>query len=172
MISVAKIQLRINFQQVILVLIVKNIGMGRFIIIIEEKFRLAELLQRLLALLIDAVLVNLPLFIVLGVLLGFNSVMQALVAFIYLIYSITLPVFWNGYVVGKKIMNARIVQDDGSKVTFVNMLLRELSAFVIYFSVIGLVVSICMVALREDRRSIHDFIGGTIVLDEPAHGFK
>lgn len=142
-----------------------------FAIIIEENFRLADLLPRFLARLVDGLLI-IPLFILLGLLLGFNTLTMVLTFFVFLLYKIIVPLFWNGYVVGKKIMNARIVQDDGSKVTFVNMLLRELSAIIIYASVIGLVVSICMVALREDRRSIHGFIGCTIVLDEPAHGFK
>lgn len=56
----------------------------------------------------------------------------------------------------KKLVNVRIVQVDGSDVTFKNMLLRELSGALLYIIVIGVVVSIMMVILREDRRSIHD----------------
>jgi len=47
------------------------------------------------------------------------------------------------------------------------MLLRDLVAGLVYSVTLGIavIVSIFMVALREDKRSIHDFIAGTKVID-------
>ncbi|SDZ81909.1 Uncharacterized membrane protein YckC, RDD family [Thalassobacillus cyri] len=86
-----------------------------------------------------------------------------------LLYGILLPLFWYGYTIGKRLTGVRIVKKNGENVGIWNMLLRELvSAFVYVFTLgIGLIVSAFMVGLREDKRAIHDFIGGTYVTYDP-----
>lgn len=136
---------------------------------IVENFRLAGMAPRFGALLLDDLIILVPLYLSIVLVFGITLISQTIVLILFLSYLIILPVIWKGYTVGKKIMNVRIVQDDGSDVTAIIMLLRELSAFSLSMIGIGM-VSLLMVANREDRRSIHDFFACTIVLEEPPHG--
>ncbi|RWZ58634.1 RDD family protein [Halobacillus fulvus] len=83
-----------------------------------------------------------------------------------LLYYILLPVLWSGYTIGKRAFNVRIVKKNGSNVGFFNMVMRYFVAGIVYVLTlgIGLIVSAFMVGLREDKRSLHDFIGGTKVV--------
>ncbi|WP_102336427.1 RDD family protein [Salimicrobium jeotgali] len=84
------------------------------------------------------------------------------------LYSLLLPVFWRGYVIGKKLMGIRIVKVSGEDVTIGNMLLRLVVAGIVYVLTIGIgvIVSAFMVGLREDKRAIHDLIAGTQVIHD------
>ncbi|PBB05979.1 RDD family protein [Salimicrobium humidisoli] len=84
------------------------------------------------------------------------------------LYSLLLPVFWRGYVIGKKLMGIRIVKVSGEDVTIVNMLLRLVVAGIVYVLTIGIgvIVSAFMVGLRDDKRAIHDLIAGTQVIHD------
>lgn len=52
--------------------------------------------------------------------------------------------------------------------TFLNMLLRDVVSGLVYAFTFGiaLIVSICMVCMREDKRSLHDLIAGTEVIHD------
>ncbi|MGR9050454.1 RDD family protein [Halobacillus faecis] len=80
-------------------------------------------------------------------------------------YALLLPPIWYGYTLGRKALGNRIVKTDGSDVTFINIVLRELVGGLVYVVTLGIafIVSAFMVGLREDKRGIHDFIGGTYV---------
>ena len=82
-----------------------------------------------------------------------------------LLYVLLVPVFWNGYLIGKKLLGIRIVKTSGDNVTIWTMLLRGGVGGLVYGVTIGigLIVSAFMVGIRYDRRSIHDFIAGTYV---------
>ncbi|MFA9456708.1 RDD family protein [Halalkalibacter sp. AB-rgal2] len=82
-----------------------------------------------------------------------------------LAYMLVLPVVWFGFTVGKRICGVRIVKLDGSKLGIGAMILRTVVAGVLYVVSIGLlfIISGLMVAFRQDKRSIHDFIAGTYV---------
>jgi uncharacterized RDD family membrane protein YckC len=82
-----------------------------------------------------------------------------------MLYYLLLPVFWYGYTVGKRLFGIRIARIDGEKVGLGTMLLRDLVAGLVYALTlgIGIIVSAFMVGLREDKRSLHDFIAGTYV---------
>lgn len=84
------------------------------------------------------------------------------------LYFVLLPVVWSGYTVGKKALGIRIVKKNGEDVGVLNMILRYFVAGIIYVFTfgIGFIASIFMVALREDKRAVHDFIGGTQVLKD------
>ncbi|SDY20207.1 RDD family protein [Salimicrobium album] len=84
------------------------------------------------------------------------------------LYSLLLPVFWRGYVIGKKLMGVRIVKVSGEDVTIGNMLLRIVVGGIVYILTlgIGVIVSAFMVGLREDKRAIHDLIAGTQVIHD------
>lgn len=86
---------------------------------------------------------------------------------IYTLYLTITPVLWSGYVIGKRICKIKIkrFKDDGN-VTLGNMVMREVVGLLILGTItfgISVIVSIFMVLFREDRRAIHDFVGGTYV---------
>ena len=85
------------------------------------------------------------------------------------LYALSLPLFWYGYTVGKRLCRIRIARIDGEKLHIGNMLLRIVVAGLIYTLTLGIafIVSIVMVAVREDKRAIHDFVAGTCVTYNP-----
>lgn len=85
----------------------------------------------------------------------------------YVIYLTVLPVLWKGYVIGKRLTGIKIKRIDGKDVTFANMILREVvgNGLLVFITLgISLLVSAIMVLVMEDRRGLHDLIGGTYVV--------
>ena len=85
----------------------------------------------------------------------------------YVIYLTVLPVLWKGYVIGKRLTGIKIKRIDGEDVTFANMILREVvgNGLLVFITLgISLLVSAIMVLVMEDRRGLHDLIGGTYVV--------
>ena len=81
-------------------------------------------------------------------------------------YLVITPILWSGFVIGKRICNIKLKRTDGDNVKLSNTFLRE----VIGFHLIGiltlglsLIASAFMVIFREDKRAIHDIVGGTYV---------
>lgn len=120
--------------------------------------------RRLAAGLLDGVIIGIPLSFI-GYSMTGESGTNLVTNILSLIYSVLIPVYWNGYTVGKRIMGVRIVKMDGGKVGVGAMLLRTVVAGIIYAVTLGiaLIVSAFMVGLRDDKRSIHDMIAGTYV---------
>ncbi|WP_242705751.1 RDD family protein [Pontibacillus sp. ALD_SL1] len=63
------------------------------------------------------------------------------------LYALLLPVFWKGYVIGKRILGIRIVQKTGENVTIITMLLRNVVGGLVYGLpvLIGIVVGAGMI---------------------------
>ena len=82
-----------------------------------------------------------------------------------LFYSIILPVLWDGYTVGKRLIGIRISHVKGDKLTISTMLVRELIGTFLYNISVGVltVISIYLVYKRDDKRSIHDLLASTYV---------
>jgi uncharacterized RDD family membrane protein YckC len=123
---------------------------------------------RILASLLDAIIIGIPLSIISYLFFGVWEE-TSITSFGSILYSIIVPVLWVGFTVGKKIMGIRIVKVDGSKVGYGVMILRVIVAGIIYVVTlgIGLIVSAFMVGLRDDKRAIHDLIAGTYVTKNP-----
>ena len=119
---------------------------------------------RLLANILDGLIISLPLSIIFYFLTG-NWEDENFSSLLITLYSIIVPISWYGYTVGKRIMNIRIVKVDGSKLGIGAMLMRVVVATLIYIVTLGIaaVVSAFMVGLRQDKRGIHDLIAGTYV---------
>lgn len=122
---------------------------------------------RVLASLLDSIIVMLPLTFISYLITGgwggdiFTTILS-------LLYYVIVPAVWHGYTVGKRIVGIRIAKVNGDKVGFGTMIMRNIVGSIIYIVTLGLavIVSAFMVGLRNDKRSIHDFVAGTYVTYE------
>ncbi|MGI5900956.1 MAG: RDD family protein [Desulfitobacteriia bacterium] len=131
--------------------------------------------RRLLALIIDGIIAGVVASILFYVLfrdpevLTLNneywSVRDSWTSFISGLYAIILPIIWNGQTIGKRALSIRIIKVNGEKIGIGTMLLRVLVSNIVYALTLGIafIVSVFMVLIREDKRSVHDFIAGTYV---------
>ncbi|WP_407271153.1 RDD family protein [Radiobacillus sp. PE A8.2] len=88
---------------------------------------------------------------------------------VYTIYLVITPVLWAGYIIGKRICKIKLIRTDGNDVKFSNTILREFVGFHLIGIItlgISLIISVFMVIFREDKRAIHDIIGGTYVVEK------
>ncbi|WP_240620310.1 RDD family protein [Peribacillus acanthi] len=88
---------------------------------------------------------------------------------IYTLYLTTTPVIWSGYIIGKRLFRIKVKRIDEGKVTIKNMILREfISNYLLSTNTFGIsaIISTIMIIFRDDKRGIHDIIGGTYVTSE------
>ncbi|WP_422661421.1 RDD family protein [Paenibacillus sp. EC2-1] len=121
---------------------------------------------RLGAMVLDGLIIGIP--------LGFLSYQidggmdrEPITDILSMLYSLLLPIFWYGYTIGKRICGIRIRKVyDHMPPSFGTMLMRNVVGGVVYVLTlgIGLIASIIMISMREDRRSLHDLIAGTEVV--------
>jgi uncharacterized RDD family membrane protein YckC len=88
-----------------------------------------------------------------------------LLLFMYLVYAPLMLAFNKGATWGKQACEQRVVLDDGRPIGLGRALLREL----VVKGLLGLVIlpwlaSALMVAIRRDKRGLHDLIVGTRVV--------
>ena len=117
-----------------------------------------------------------------------------MVVLIMMAYNIILPYYiYEGQTFGKKLIGIKIVQKNGEKATLIQLFVRYLAVMLLeantYFSAIGgvlfyflakqfdfamqwnnalaiiFVLSAVIAAFNKERRSIHDFISGTKVIN-------
>ncbi|ANB60988.1 RDD family protein [Anoxybacteroides amylolyticum] len=124
--------------------------------------------KRLLASFLDGLIIGIPLSII-GYLITGKAEGNWFTSLMNILYMWLIPVAWSGYTVGKKIVGIRIVKVNGEKLGVGAMFLRSFVAYLIYGLTLGIafLVSAIMVAAREDKRAIHDFLAGTYVTTEP-----
>lgn len=123
--------------------------------------------RRLAATLLDALIVGIPLSIVSYFITG-STEGDPVTTILNVLYLIIVPIYWSGYTIGKRIMGVRIVKVNGEKLGVGAMLLRTVVASLVYAITFGIafIISAIMVAARNDKRAIHDFIAGTYVTPE------
>ena len=137
-------------------------------------YRLAGLGSRILAHLLDAVLLFIILNIVVfvgGVLavLGFGELAFGVMFFIIFatvfLYFILQEALWNGFTVGKKVMGIKVVSTDGTPVTLRGAAFRNLMriADIVGFYIVGLVA----IFLNERSQRLGDLVAGTLVIHVP-----
>ncbi|WP_397386841.1 RDD family protein [Paenibacillus sp. BIC5C1] len=117
--------------------------------------------------LLDGIIVSIPLAIIVGVLTGNFDRDEPLAKLLGGLYSILLPVLWSGRTIGKRICGIRIRKYGTHEPPGIGtMLMRVVVAGLVYGITfgIGFIISVFMVAIREDKRAIHDFIAGTEVV--------
>ncbi|AEH49351.1 RDD family protein [Parageobacillus thermoglucosidasius] len=123
--------------------------------------------KRLAAYLLDSLIVGVPIALI-GYVITNSWENNWFTSAANIVYSIVVPAVWSGYTVGKKLLGVRIAKVNGGKVGIGTMFLRSVVGGLVYVVTFGvaLVISAIMVAAREDKRSIHDFIAGTYVTTE------
>lgn len=105
-------------------------------------------------------------------------------------YFVVLPFFWNGQTIGKRVMKIRVSSFNEKKISIIDYLIRNtifnglgymiLMLLFLYllpskmYFVIGLIlsflqitlviISVCMILYRRDKRGLHDILSGTKVV--------
>lgn len=123
---------------------------------------------RLGANLLDALIVSLPLTIIFSLFFGLEKG-DNWVTLILNLYSLILPVFFNGKTIGKHICGIRIAKKETYEAPSIwNMIMRNIIFSILAILSVGILIilDILFVIFREDKRSMHDIIAGTVVAYE------
>ena len=110
---------------------------------------------------IDALLLDLPIFLVMDFGLDLGGLPTNLVSvLVSLAYYTAGVAFWQT-TIGKNIFGMRVLRTDGSKISVGRALGRALSYYVSAFT---LGIGFLMIAFRRDKRGLHDLICDTVVV--------
>lgn len=121
------------------------------------------------AIVLDGIIIGISLLVISMIVSNNEDTREDFVNIMSALYSLLVPVLWRGYTVGKRICKIRIRKvKDHSPPGIGTMLMRDLVAGLVYALTFGIaaIVTIFMVAIREDKRAIHDFIAGTEVVHD------
>lgn len=133
---------------------------------IQLEFELATLGDRILAFLLDLVIIIAYVFLVFII---FFSVFNAnrwieIILFLpALFYYLILETFLNGQTIGKRARNIRVVSLDGNSATFGQYLIRWLFRLIDITLTEGLCGLLC-VALNQNHQRLGDMVAGTAVI--------
>ena len=138
--------------------------------------KLASSGKRFVAFLIDSFMQGIAMFFTLfitAMIFGFNNEFILFMFFITFFLSaifinFIIPIFiWNGQTIGKRILNIKVVSNNGQELEKVKLLGRilifNLSSSMFYG--IPLIISGVLMISNEDKETIHDKIFNTIVID-------
>lgn len=127
---------------------------------------------RAIAGILDTLIIILPVGVIIHMLTGKISLnwTQGLAWNIpYLLYLVIFPVYWQGYIVGKKLVNVKVVKIDDTHLTLGDMFIRDVvGKFLLGLITLGLttIISGIMVFLGNNKRAIHDILAKTYVENE------
>jgi len=140
--------------------------------------------DRMLAYLIDALVLGVYIILLYVVVIGFfisemdlgDSAMFVLfmvAGLPILLYHLLFEMFWNGQSLGKRVMKIRVVKIDGSKPAFSNYLLRWLLR-VIDFTLASGAVALVTILMNGRGQRLGDLAGNTTVISEkaPVHFYQ
>jgi uncharacterized RDD family membrane protein YckC len=131
------------------------------------KYKHAGFWVRFLATIIDSIILMIPLGIIIGIVANADPIMAYRINQLSNIFIIILVIFlwlkWGGRTPGKKIMGIKILKKDYTELDFKAAILRYIGYF---FSTILFCIGYIMVGVREDKKGLHDLIGGTVVVFE------
>lgn len=133
---------------------------------IQLEFELASLGDRILAFLLDWVVIIAYVFLIF--IIFFNLFKEATWAVILLFlpalfYYLILETFLNGQTIGKRARNIRVVSLDGNNATFGQYLIRWLFRLIDITLTEGLCGLLC-VALNPNHQRLGDMVAGTAVI--------
>jgi len=73
--------------------------------------------------------------------------------------------FWNGQTPGKRLLHLRVIKVDGTPVSLIDVLLRNLSRPIDTFGPMGL-IGLLMIFVRRDAQRLGDLMARTLVIHE------
>lgn len=91
-----------------------------------------------------------------------------LFAVLILIYYVIVPLMLDGQTIGKKVFRLKIIREDGQNLEHITMFYREaIGGMFVNFASLGItaIVSIIIMSLREDNKSLGDILAKTKVID-------
>lgn len=128
---------------------------------------------RLMAALLDMILLGIPIVLIVSLFLGFDWLTSGSVNFgaeclnilIWSIVTVYLWVNWDGRTPGKKLMGIKIASfPEHEPLTLGKALMRYFIGYTLSTLIIGL--GYLMIAFRNDKRGLHDIIAKTCVIYE------
>ncbi|HRH48992.1 MAG TPA: RDD family protein [Panacibacter sp.] len=137
---------------------------------IALEYDLASLGERIVATIIDLVIMGAYLFLITMVLSSsagaFDNGAAWLYVFLFLpvaFYSLLSEQFFNGQTVGKRVMGIKVISLNGNQASFGQYLTRWLFRLVDMW-LFGFVLATIMVAVTERHQRIGDLIAGTVLV--------
>ena len=135
--------------------------------------RKANVFLRILATVIDIIIIIVPIqFIMMGV---FGVSMRQAEFFFQILFAVygTLLIEYWGLTLGKYFAKLKVVDASGTKPTLMYVGLRELTKSMYFIPWIGWFLGVAsgiMMLVRQDGRTLHDFIGKTRVIYQADQG--
>lgn len=131
--------------------------------------------RRFWAEILDSLIVGTLFWLIFNLIFGLDAesnTNEVITTILYILYATLLPVYWKGYIIGKRILKIHIERIDGEPINLWTMIKREvLGKQLLNITTLGIawIISAFMVGLREDKRGIHDLIAGTHVVKDDAN---
>jgi uncharacterized RDD family membrane protein YckC len=131
----------------------------------------ANLGDRMLAYLLDSLIIGLYFFVMIMVLVSLNLDMSdfwalwLLVSLPAFLYYVLLETFWNGQTVGKYTMKTRVVKLDGSKPSFANYFVRWILR-IVDVSLTSGGLAVLTILIKGNGQRVGDIAAGTTVISE------
>lgn len=131
----------------------------------------ANLGDRMLAYLLDSLIIGLYFFVMIMVMVSLDLEMSdfwalwLLVSLPAFLYYVLLETFWNGQTVGKYTMKTRVVKLDGSKPSFANYFVRWILR-IVDVSLTSGGLAVLTILIKGNGQRVGDIAAGTTVISE------
>ncbi|PWU67984.1 RDD family protein [Gracilibacillus dipsosauri] len=100
-----------------------------------------------------------------GYAIAFYLIITLLLQFGYFIF---LEYFWSGRTIGKRMLNIRVIQENGHNITFLSSIIRNFLR-VVDMLPFGYLVGMIMIFSHQKHKRLGDLTAGTIVVHERAN---
>ncbi len=133
----------------------------------QSELQLAGLGSRAIAIIIDTIILVVVggalAALTLGVGTGLADAGSLLLSALGLLYFIVLEAYMGGQTLGKKLVNIKVVTEDGQDLELVGSVIRNVLRIIDalpFFYIIGIIV----IVVSDDNQRIGDIVGNTVVV--------
>jgi len=130
----------------------------------ENKPELADVFSRVVAFIVDTLILLFPIMIIAVILIYFGKIGEAIIlAWLVIVLS---PLYFiafemkSGQTPGKKILNIKVVDKEFKDIGFVKALVRNITKFLPFWPIAGAL----LIALTEKRQRLGDMLARTLVV--------